>query len=276
VAERAARSLTPFALELGGKDAMIVLAGANLERAANVATYYGMLNAGQACVSIERIYAEDSIYEQFVEILSAKVGALRCGPPGAPGSVDVGAITAARQLETIEAQVADARAKGARVTTGGARIEGDGRFYAPTVLADVNDTMTCMTEETFGPVLALQRIADSGQAVAAINESPYGLGAAVFAKSTEEGEQLARRLKVGAVCVNDAAINYFALDVPMGGLRESGIGVRHSIDGIRKFTNPQSIVIAPRWLPDREPQMYPARPGRSRAIGRLLGLLYRR
>jgi len=276
VAERAARNLTPFALELGGKDAMIVLAGANLERAANVAAYYGMMNAGQTCVSIERIYAEESIYEQFVALLTGKVAALRCGAPGAPGSVDVGAITSARQLETIESQLADALAKGARVTTGGSRIEGDGRFFAPTVLADVSDTMTCMTQETFGPVLAVQRVSDAGEAVAAINDSPYGLGAAVFASSIREGERLARLLRVGAVCVNDAAINYFALEVPMGGLRQSGIGVRHSAEGIRKFTHPQSILIAPRWLPDHEPQMYPARATRSRAIGRLLRLIYRR
>jgi acyl-CoA reductase-like NAD-dependent aldehyde dehydrogenase len=276
VAERAAKTLTPFALELGGKDAMIVLAGANLERAANVATYYGMINAGQTCVSIERLYVEEPVYERFLELLTGKVAALRCGAPGAPGSVDVGAITTARQLATIEAQVADARAKGARVTTGGARIEGEGRFFAPTVLADVDATMTCMTEETFGPVLAVQRIAQAAQAVTAINDSPYGLGAAVFAASIEEGEQLARRLRVGAVCVNDAAINYHALELPMGGLRQSGIGVRHSAEGIRKFTNPQAILIGPRWLPDHEPQMYPARASRSRAIGRLLALIYRR
>jgi acyl-CoA reductase-like NAD-dependent aldehyde dehydrogenase len=276
VAERAAQTLTPVALELGGKDAMIVLAGANLARATNVAAYYGMLNAGQTCVSIERVYVEAPAYEAFLELLTDKVAALRCGAPAGPGSVEVGAITAARQLETIEAQVADARAKGARITTGGSRIEGTGRFFAPTVIADADEGMACMREETFGPLLAVRRISDADEAVAAVNDSPYGLGAAVFAASADEGIALARRLKVGSVCVNDAAIHYFALEAPMGGLRQSGIGVRHSAEGIRKFTQPQTILIAPRWMPDHEPQMYPARASRSRAIGRLLRLLYGR
>ncbi len=276
VAERAAQTLTPVALELGGKDAMIVLAGANLARATNVAAYYGMLNAGQTCVSIERVYVEAPAYEAFLELLTDKVAALRCGAPAGPGSVEVGAITAARQLETIEAQVADARAKGARITTGGSRIEGTGRFFAPTVIADADEGMACIREETFGPLLAVRRISDADEAVAAVNDSPYGLGAAVFAASADEGIALARRLKVGSVCVNDAAIHYFALEAPMGGLRQSGIGVRHSAEGIRKFTQPQTILIAPRWMPDHEPQMYPARASRSRAIGRLLRLLYGR
>jgi acyl-CoA reductase-like NAD-dependent aldehyde dehydrogenase len=276
VAERAAQSLTPFSLELGGKDAMIVLEGADLERAANLATYYGMINAGQTCVSIERVYVANAVYEPFLELLSAKVAALRCGEPRGPGSVDVGAITAARQLEVIEAQVADARAHGARITTGGTRIDGAGRFFAPTVIADATESMACMREETFGPVLAVRPVADAGAALTAINESPYGLGAAIFAGSPQEGLALARRLRVGSVCVNDAAINYFALQAPMGGMRQSGIGVRHSLEGIRKFTSPQTILVAPRWLPAREPQMFPLRAMRSRAIGRLLAVLYRR
>jgi len=276
VAELAAAGLTPFALELGGKDAMIVLAGANLERAANLATYYGMFNAGQTCISVERVYVDDAVYERFVELLTARVAQLRCGAPRGPGSVDVGAITSERQLAVIEAHVADARAKGARVTAGGARIEGAGRFFAPTVIADADHAMACMTDETFGPTLAVMRVAGADEAVERVNESRYGLGAAVFAASTAEGERIARRLRVGAVCVNDASINYFALEAPMGGVKQSGIGVRHSAEGIRKFTTTQTILVSPRWMPAREPQMYPSRARRSRAIGRLLRALYGR
>ncbi|HEX2703472.1 MAG TPA: aldehyde dehydrogenase family protein, partial [Solirubrobacteraceae bacterium] len=175
VAERAARLLTPFALELGGKDAMIVLDGADLERAANVAVYYAMTNAGQACVSIERVYAENAIYEPFLDKLTQKVAALRTGPPGGPGTVDVGAITTARQLDIIEAHVADALAKGARAVVGGKRGGSPGRFFEPTLLVDVDHTMACMTDETFGPTLPLMRVADAEEAIARVNDSRYGL-----------------------------------------------------------------------------------------------------
>ena len=154
-----------------------------------------------------------------------------------PGSVDVGAITSAPQLELIESHVADALAKGARLAAGGSQLEGPGRFFQPTLLLDADHTMACMTDETFGPTLPVMRVADADEAVARVNESRYGLGAAVFAPDSESGEAIARRLRVGAVCVNDAAINYFALEAPMGGIKQSGIGVRHGADGVRKFTH---------------------------------------
>ena len=276
VAERAARNLTGFALELGGKDALIVLAGANLERAANCAVYYSMLNAGQTCISIERAYVEAAIYDEFTAKLTAKLAALRVGEPRGPGSVDVGAITSERQLEVIESHIADALAKGARLATGGARLEGPGRFVKPTLLLDADHTMLCMTEETFGPTLPVMRVAGAEEAISLVNESRYGLGAAVFARDSDSGEQIARRLRVGAVCVNDAAINYFALEAPMGGMKQSGIGVRHGRDGIRKFTVPQTILISPGWFPRREPQMYPYSRRRTGVLARALRAVYGR
>jgi acyl-CoA reductase-like NAD-dependent aldehyde dehydrogenase len=276
VAERAAARLTPVTLELGGKDAMIVLAGADLERAANVAVYYAMVNAGQTCVSVERLYAEASIYDELVAKLVAKVGALRVGAPAGPGSVEIGAITAAPQLELIESHVADALEKGAKVLAGGRRSPEPGQFFEPTLIVDVDHTMACMTEETFGPTLPVMRVEDAEQAVALVNDSRYGLSAAIFARDAEQGERLARRLRAGAVCVNDAAINYFALEAPMGGLKESGLGVRHGAEGIRKFTTPQTILITPRWMPRREPHMFPHRRRRTRLLGRLLAILYGR
>ena len=274
IAEAAARTLTPVALELGGKDAMIVLAGADLERAANVAAYYAMVNAGQTCVSIERVYAEARIYDEFTAKLAAKIGALRLGEPRGAGSVDLGAITAARQLEVIETHVADARAKGARVVVGGSRRPGPGQFFEPTLILDVDHSMLCMTEETFGPTLPVMRVPDADTAVALLNDSRYGLGAAVFAPDAETGEAIARRLRVGAACVNDAAINYFALEAPMGGIKESGLGVRHGADGIRKFTTVQTILVTPRWAPAREPHMHPYSARRTRLLMRALRLVY--
>jgi acyl-CoA reductase-like NAD-dependent aldehyde dehydrogenase len=276
VAARAAERLTPCSLELGGKDALIVLNGAPLERAANVAVYGGLINAGQSCVSIERIYAEASIHDELVERIAGKVKGLRVGAPAGPGGVDVGAITSPRQLEIIESHIADALAKGARVVVGGHRRDGGGSFFEPTVLVDVDHTMLCMTEETFGPTLPVMAVSGADEAVALANDSPMGLGAAVFAADTERGEELARRLDVGAVCVNDAVVNYMALEAPMGGHKQSGIGVRHGPEGIRKYAKTQTILISPRWMPAREPQFYPRSAGSSKLVRGLLRVLYRR
>ena len=276
VAARAAETLTAYSLELGGKDALIVLDGAPLERAANVAVYYGMMNAGQSCVSIERVYAQAGIHDELVERIEQKMRALRVGAPGGRGSVDLGAITSPSQLEIIDSHVADALAKGARALVGGHRVAGAGSFYEPTLLVDADHTMRCMVEETFGPTLPVMRVADAAEAIAAVNDSPMGLSAAVFAADLAAGEEIARKLEVGAVCVNDAAINYFALAAPMGGAKESGIGVRHGAEGIRKYCRAQTIVISSRLLPAHEPQMYPYTRAGSRLVRTLLRVLYGR
>ncbi|HTR72231.1 MAG TPA: aldehyde dehydrogenase family protein [Solirubrobacteraceae bacterium] len=278
VAEAAARRLIPASLELGGKDPMIVLADADLERAANFATYYAMQNAGQTCISIERVYVEAPVYDEFVAKVSDKVRALRVGPPQGFGSVEVGAITFPPQLAKIEAHVADAVDKGARVLAGGHAVQsaGEGRFYEPTVLVDVDHTMACMTEETFGPTLPIMKVADADEAVRLANDSPYGLGASVFSRDTARGEQIARRLEVGAANVNDAMINYTVLELPMGGAKASGLGSRHGAGGIRKYCSQQAIVVTPKLAPKKEPFMYPYSSLRSRMLAGLFKLLYGR
>ena len=277
VAEAAARRLIPASLELGGKDPMIVLSDADLERAANFATYYAMQNAGQTCISIERVYVEEPVYDEFVSKVAEKVRALRVGAPQGPGSVDVGAITFAPQLQTIEDHVADAVQKGARVLAGGhASHAGGGRFYEPTVLVDVDHSMKIMTEETFGPTLPIMRVADSDEAVRLANDSPYGLGSSVFTRDTERGEQIARRLETGAANVNDAMINYTALELPMGGAKASGLGSRHGAGGIRKYCSQQAIVVTPRLALKREPHMYPYKRRTSRLLAGMFKFLYGR
>jgi acyl-CoA reductase-like NAD-dependent aldehyde dehydrogenase len=277
VAEGAAKRLIPASLELGGKDPMIVLGDADLERAANFATYYGMQNAGQTCISIERVYVEEPVYDEFVAKVSDKVRALRVGAPAGPGSVEVGAITFPPQLETIESHVADAIDKGARALTGGHAVAGvAGRFYEPTVLVDVDHTMKCMTEETFGPTLPIMKVADAEQAVRLANDSPYGLGASVFSRDTERGEQIARRLEVGAANVNDAMINYTALELPMGGAKASGLGSRHGTGGIRKYCSQQAIVVTPKLALKREPHMYPYKRRTTRLLAGMFKFLYGR
>src|SRR5437899_7593694 len=226
VAEAAARRLIPASLELGGKDPMIVLSDAELERAANFATYYSMQNAGQTCISIERVYVEAPVYEEFVRKVSDKVRALRVGKPEGYGSVEVGAITFPPQLDTIKDHVADAVQKGARVLTGGQELAGAGRFFEPTVLVDVDHSMKIMTEETFGPTLPIMKVRDAEEAVRLANDTPYGLASSVFTRDTARGEQIARRIQAGAATVNDAMINYAARELPMGGAKASGLGSR--------------------------------------------------
>jgi acyl-CoA reductase-like NAD-dependent aldehyde dehydrogenase len=282
IAEAAARRLIPSSLELGGKDPMIVLADADLERAANFATYYSMQNAGQTCISIERAYVEAPVYDEFVRKVSEKIRALRTGAPSGPGSVEVGAMTYPDQIGTISEQVADAVQKGARVLTGGEARQpagGDGhggRFYEPTLIVDVDHSMKVMTEETFGPVLPVMKVRDADEAVRLANDSPYGLGASLFTRDTRRGEVLARRVDAGAVNVNDALINYTVLELPMGGRKESGLGQRHGAAGIRKYCASQAMVVTSRIAPKREPHMYPYRASKSRRLGWLFKLLYGR
>jgi acyl-CoA reductase-like NAD-dependent aldehyde dehydrogenase len=275
VAEAAARRLIPASLELGGKDPMLVLADADLERAANFATYYSMQNAGQTCISIERAYVEEPVYDEFVAKVSEKVRALRVGKPEGFGTVEVGAITFPPQMETIKDHVADAVQKGARVAVGGNQAPGAGRFFEPTVLVDVDHSMKCMTEETFGPTLPIMKVSDADEAVRLANDSPYGLGASVFSKDTARGEAIARRLDVGAANVNDAMINYTVLELPMGGAKASGLGSRHGAGGIRKYCSQQAIVVT-RLAMKREPFMYPYKSRTSRMLAGLFKLMYGR
>ncbi len=275
VMERAAQTLTPVALELGGKDPMIVLRDADLERAANAATFYSMQNGGQTCISIERVYAEAPIYDEFVAKLEEKIGALRQGVPGEPASVEVGAVTSPEQGEIVERHVEDARAKGARILVGGKRGEGPGDFYEPTLIADADHTMECMTEETFGPTLPVMKVANADEAIELANDSPYGLQSSVWTGDRARGRKLARRLEAGVCCVNDACINYVALELPMGGWKESGLGSRHGADGIRKYTRKQTLLVTPLGM-KKELHFFPYTERNTGLIKRAVGLLYGR
>ncbi len=279
VAEAAARRLIPASLELGGKDPMVVLRDADLERAANTAVWGAMMNAGQTCISIERAYVEAPVYDEFVAKVAEKVRALRQGQSGAPGSVDVGAVTFPPQLDVLEDHVSDAVAKGARVLVGGKRGgEGSGGdFFEPTVLVDVDHTMKIMTEETFGPTLPIMKVVDEEEAVRLANDSIYGLSGSVFGRDTAHAESVARRLDTGAVCVNDALVNYFALELPMGGAKASGLGSRHGAGGIRKYCSQQAILVTPRALARKKDlTMFPYKARTSKLLAGAFKLLYGR
>ena len=275
VLAQAAQTLTPVALELGGKDPMLVCADADLERAANAAVHYSMQNAGQTCISTERVYVEELVYDEFVSLVTEKVGELRQGAPHGRGSVDLGAVIHPPQSDIVEAHVKDAVAKGARVVAGGGRSDVGGHFYEPTVLLDVDHTMDCMREETFGPTLPIMKVADADEGVRLSNDSPFGLAASVWTKDVAKGERLARRIEAGAVTVNDAQINYVALELPMGGWKSSGLGSRHGADGIRKYTKKQALVVT-RFAPKKDLHMLPYSAKRTKLIERVVKLVYGR
>ncbi|MBV9421981.1 MAG: aldehyde dehydrogenase family protein [Solirubrobacterales bacterium] len=275
VMKAAAERLLPCYLELGGKDPMIVLADADIERAANAAAYWSMNNGGQVCISVERAYVEAPVYDEFVERVSDNVRRLRQGAPAGAGTVDVGAIIFPPQLETVQDHVKDAVDKGAKVLVGGHPRPGPGHFYEPTVLVDVDHSMKIMREETFGPTLPIMKVSDAEEGVRLANDSPYGLQASVWTKDVERGETLARRIEAGVVCVNDAQINYSALNLPMGGWKVSGLGTRHGAAGIRKYTKVQSLLVT-RYALKREPFMFPYKASRTMALRRFWGLIYGR
>jgi len=243
VMERAARRLTPISLELGGKDPMIVLEDADVELAAHAAVWGAMFNAGQTCVSVERVYVLESVYDAFVDAVVRDVKNLKMG---AGEGYDFGAQIDDSQVAVTERHVADAIARGAKVLTGGERPAGPGSFYAPTVLVDVDHSMDCMTEETFGPTLPIMKVATVAEAVRLANDSPYGLSASVFSRDIERAKDVAVELDCGAVNINDVISNLMCTTAPMGGWKTSGIGARFGgADGLRKFCR-QEAVVAPR------------------------------
>jgi acyl-CoA reductase-like NAD-dependent aldehyde dehydrogenase len=179
------------------------------------------------------------------------------------------------QLDVVDRHVQDALAKGARAVVGGHRGDGPGLWYEPTVLVDVDHTMDCMREETFGPTLPIMKVGDAEEAIRLANDSPYGLAASVFSKDVARGEAVARRIEAGAVCVNDAVTNYTALELPMGGAKASGLGSRHGAGGIRKFCQHQALLVS-RFHLTKEPHMYPYSAKATGRFGKLIKLLYGR
>ncbi len=267
VMARAAETLTPVSLELGGKDPMIVLADADIDRAANAAAWGGMVNSGQLCISVERIYVEEPVYDEFVGKLTAQVRSLRQGADGRKPEKDVGAMTSPNQTAIVEDQVDDALASGARALTGGKRADGPGDYYEPTVLVDVDHSMKVMRDETFGPVVGVMKVRDSEEALRLANDTRYGLAASVFGEKGR-AEKIARRIEAGSVNVNDVITNMAAMGVPMGGWKQSGIGFRHGEYGIKKYCRAESIVVT-RFGGKREPNWYPYTRSRRGLVDRI-------
>ncbi len=276
IAIRAAERLVPCSLELGGKDPAIVLADADLDRAVAGIAWGGLFNAGQVCVSIERVYVEAPVYDDFVARLAKLVGSLRQGADDDGYAIDIGALATPAQRDLVARHVADAVEGGATALTGG-KAGSTGTFFEPTVLVDVDQSMACIREETFGPTIPVVKVADADEAVRLANDSEYGLSATVWCGDRARGEEIARRLEAGAVNINDAFSNLFALGLPHGGWKQSGLGARFGGEyGIRKYTRQQAITVPRGPKLKRELLWYPYSPIRGRLVGRVLRALVAR
>ncbi|MGW2683350.1 succinic semialdehyde dehydrogenase [Streptomyces sp. NPDC001414] len=242
IASDAGRRLIGASLELGGKNAMIVLDDADVDKAADGAVAACFPSAGQLCVSVERLYVAESIRDRFVAAFAARTGQLRVGA-AYDYSIDVGSLTTPSQLRTVTEHVDDAVAKGATVLAGGkARPDLGPLFYEPTILTDVTPDMTLCEHETFGPVVSVYSYRDVDEAIALANASPYGLNASVWSGNGARGRAVAARVHAGTVNVNEAfAAAWGSVDAPMGGMGDSGLGRRHGADGILKYTEPQTV-----------------------------------
>lgn len=240
VAQRCAQRLIGFSGELGGKNPMLVLEDADVKRAVRSAVHSCFSNTGQLCVSIERIYIHTSVWEEFTQQLIKRVNSLRIAP-GLSWSADVGSLIGPAQLQAVSEHVQDALTHGAQLLTGGrARPDLGPYFYESTLLAGVTETMKAHRDETFGPVVSLYPVDSEEQAVAAANDTEYGLLASVW--SREHGDRVARQLRAGSVNINDGhAAAWASMGAPMGGFGRSGVGRRHGAEGITKYTEAQTV-----------------------------------
>jgi acyl-CoA reductase-like NAD-dependent aldehyde dehydrogenase len=275
VMERAAKRLTPVLLELGGKDPMIVLADADLDRAARAAAWGGCMMSGQVCMSVERVYVEAPVAAAFTEKLVANLRALRVGPNGPDADIDYGAFTSPRQIAIVEEHLADAVAKGARILCGGKRCGPEtGHFLEPTALADVSHTMRIMREESFGPVVPVMTVHNADEALALANDCQYGLNASVWTRDVARGIALAERIESGNVCVNECVVSAGVPALPFGGVKQSGLGTRHGgAEGLRQFCVRQAMLIEP-GKSKTDGTWFPYSIKRARLMERLLPVMF--
>ncbi len=239
IAESAAKNLTSVVLELGGKDAMVVFADANLELAAEGAIWGAFCNSGQSCSSVERLYVEESAAEELTRKIVEKTKKLRQGA-GNVVSNDIGAMSSQRQLEIVKDHVASFEKSGAKILTGGKSKD---LFFEPTVISGANNSMRAMREETFGPTLPIATFRTEEEAIKLANDSEFGLTASVWTKDLTKGKRVAERIEAGTVCVNEVLYTHGIGQTPWGGFKNSGNGRTHGVEGLMELVQLQHIHI---------------------------------
>ncbi|MEZ0578156.1 aldehyde dehydrogenase family protein [Nocardioides sp. MH1] len=263
-----AETLTPVVAECGGKDALLVDADADLEAAADAAVWGGIANAGQSCIGVERIYVHQDVYDDFTRLLTDHVAALRAG---VDEDAPVGPITMPSQVAVITRHIDDAVTRGGRVLVGGGTV--DGHVVQPTLLVDVPEESTAVTEETFGPTLVLRKVADMDEAIALTNGSRYALGASIFSK--RRGRELAARVRSGMVAVNSVFSFAMVPSVPFGGVGDSGFGRIHGEDGLREFCYAHAVV-RQRFRPPLALTSFARTPRTEEQLGKIIALVHGR
>jgi succinate-semialdehyde dehydrogenase/glutarate-semialdehyde dehydrogenase len=258
VAQQAAARLIDYSMELGGKNALLLLEDVDLSQAVQGALRASFSSSGQLCISAERIYVPSKIWDQFVPAFVEATRALKLAQ-AMDYEPEMGSLISQKHLETIESHVNDALAKGARALAGGrARPDLGPCFYEPTILTDVTPEMKAFAEETFGPVVSLYRVERAEEAILKANDSPYGLNFSVWTRNPRRGREVAAKLEAGTVNVNEAYASAWAsVDSPMGGFKQSGVGRRHGEEGILKYTNSQTIAVQ-KYLPLAPPSFMSA------------------
>ena len=241
IAASAAKSLTPVVLELGGKDPMIVFADADLEAASSGAVWGAFTNSGQACSSVERLYIEESIKDKITKMIVEKTKNLRQNY-GGEASTDVGSMVSEDQLKIVEKHVADFEISGAEILTGGRRNENfDGVFFEPTVIANADNSMTGMRDETFGPTLPIATFRTEDEAIELANDTEFGLTASVWTRDLKKGKRMAEKIRAGTVTVNEVLYTHGIGQTPWGGFKNSGYGRTHGLEGLMELVAPQHV-----------------------------------
>lgn len=272
IGEICGRMLKPVILELGGKDPMVVFSDANLERAANAAIWGGYSNSGQTCISVERVLVESSVHDKFTQLVADKLKTTRQG--FRQDFPSLGSMTFDKQVNIVQEHLADAKAKGAHLMVEGGRHDDfDGLFMKPALVTEVSSDMMIWKDETFGPVIAVQKFETEAEAIDLANSTAFGLNASVWSKNGRKARRVARSIRSGAVCINDVDANYIMSDLPFGGVKESGIGRVYGKEGLRAFTNVQSV-LRDRLGLKKELWWFPYSQGTQKLFRRVINILF--